>query len=92
MEVKFFPPPDEEQQYEVVDGQQRLNSIFEFFDNKLALSDDTAAEFGGRLCRDLPSKVSDEFDDYDIQFDQLEDAADEEVKLFFQRLRTAPFN
>jgi hypothetical protein len=78
---------DEEQQYEVVDGQQRLTSIFEFFDNKLPLSDETAAEFGGRYYKDLPSKVSDEFDDYDIQFDQLEDAADEDVKLFFQRLQ-----
>jgi uncharacterized protein with ParB-like and HNH nuclease domain len=78
---------DEEQQYEVVDGQQRLNSIFEFFDNKLPLSDETAAEFGGRYYRDLPSKVSDAFDDYDIQFDQLEEAADEDVKLFFQRLQ-----
>jgi Protein of unknown function DUF262 len=78
---------DEEQQYEVVDGQQRLNSIFEFFDNKLPLGNETAVEFGGRYYKDLPSKVSDEFDDYDIQFDQLEDAADEDVKLFFQRLQ-----
>ena len=62
---------DEEQQYEVVDGQQRLTSIFEFFDNKLPLRDETAAEFGGRYYKDLPAKISDEFDDYDIQFDQL---------------------
>ena len=78
---------DEEQQYEVVDGQQRLNSIFEFFEGKLPLSDKSAAEFGGRYYKDLPTKVSDNFDDYDIQFDLLEDAADEDVTLFFQRLQ-----
>jgi uncharacterized protein with ParB-like and HNH nuclease domain len=45
----YFPKTSSDQeQYEVVDGQQRLTSIFEFFDNSLPLSDDTAAEFGGR--------------------------------------------
>ena len=83
----FLKTSSDEEPYEVVDGQQRLTSIFEFFDNKLPLSEETAAEFGGRFYRDLPPKVSDAFDDYDIQFDLLEDAADEDVKLFFQRLQ-----
>ena len=80
---------DEEQYevYEVVDGQQRLTSIFEFFDNNLSLSDESAAQFGGPYYKDLPAKISDAFDDYDIQYDQIEDASDEDVKLFFQRLQ-----
>jgi uncharacterized protein with ParB-like and HNH nuclease domain len=84
----LFPETSiEEEQYEVVDGQQRLTSIFEFFDNNLPLSNETAAEFGGRLYKDLPARISDAFDDYDIRYDQLEDAADEDVKQFFQRLQ-----
>jgi uncharacterized protein with ParB-like and HNH nuclease domain len=83
----FLKTSPDEEQYEVVDGQQRLTSIFEFFDNNLPLSADTANEFGGRYYKDLPSGVSDAFDDYDIQYDQLEDAADEDVKQFFQRLQ-----
>lgn len=83
----YFVKTDEEDQYEVVDGQQRLTSIFEFFDNNLPLSDDTAQEFGGRYHRDLPTKAADQFDDYEIQYDLIEDAADEDLKLFFQRLQ-----
>jgi hypothetical protein len=83
----FLKTSSDEDQYEVVDGQQRLTSIFKFFDNSLPLSDDTATEFGGRYYKDLPSNISDAFDDYDIQYDQLEEAAGEDVKLFFQRLQ-----
>ena len=83
----FLKTSSDEDQYEVVDGQQRLTSIFEFFDNKLPLSDETAREFGGRYYKDLPAKISDAFDDYDIQYDQLEEAPDEDVKRFFQRLQ-----
>lgn len=53
----------------------------------MQLSDETAREFGGRYYKDLPSGISDAFDDYDIQYDQLEEAADEDVKQFFQRLQ-----
>jgi hypothetical protein len=42
-----------------------LTSIFEFFDNNLPLSDESAAQFGGPYYKDLPAKISDAFDDYD---------------------------
>jgi len=73
--------------YEVVDGQQRLVTILEFFENKLPLSDASAEKFGGRLYGDLPDEISDAFDDYEIEFDEIEDASDEEVKEFFRRLQ-----
>jgi uncharacterized protein with ParB-like and HNH nuclease domain len=85
----FLKTSPDEDQYEVVDGQQRLSSIFEFFDNDLLPSDDTAAEFGGCRYKELPPRISDAFDDYEIQYDLLEDAAEEDVKQFFQRLRAA---
>ena len=78
---------DEPEEYEVVDGQQRLAAIFEFYDNGLPLSDSSAEEFGGSRYEELPDSVTDDFDDYEIEFDEIEDATDEEVKEFFQRLQ-----
>jgi hypothetical protein len=83
----FLRASDSPESYEVVDGQQRLAAIFEFFENDLSLADGTAKEFGGRYYRELPDGVSDAFDDYEIEFDEIEEATDEEVKRFFQRLQ-----
>jgi hypothetical protein len=73
--------------YLVEDGQQRLASIFEFFSNELSLSADSTEEFGGRFYRDLSRKVSDLFDDFEVEYDIIEEATDEELKEFFQRLQ-----
>ena len=83
----FLKVSGDPEAYEVVDGQQRLVTIFEFFDNELPLADESAKEFDGVYYRDLPDKYVDVFDDYEIEFDEIEDATDEEVKLFFQRLQ-----
>lgn len=82
--LKTGSNPDE---FEVLDGQQRLTAIFEFFDNQFPLSEESAQEFGGRLYRDLPSDVSDNFDDFEIEYDEIEDAGEEEQREFFQRLQ-----
>jgi hypothetical protein len=74
--------------YEVVDGQQRLAAIFEFLSNELELSDDTFAEFGARRYKELPDEISDQVDDFEIDFDEISDASDEELMLFFQRLQS----
>ena len=82
--VKTSSDPNE---YEVVDGQQRLLAIFDFFDNELPLCEDTATEVGASYYKDLPESVADGFDDYEIEFDEITNANDEEVKEFFQRLQ-----
>lgn len=81
---KINNSPDE---YDVVDGQQRLAAIWQFLDGDLALSAESAAEFGGEHYEDLPDAVSDRFDDYEIEYDEITNATDEEVKDFFQRLQ-----
>ena len=81
----YFVKWDDE--YEVVDGQQRLTAIYEFFANELALSEDSVTAFGGPYYRDLRQKLSDAFDDFEIEFDEIEDATEEELKQFFQRLQ-----
>ena len=84
----FLLTNDEPEEFEVVDGQQRLLAIWEFFDNDLSLSPDSDALTGGaRQYQDLPDQLSDRFDDYEIDYDQIEDADDEDLKEFFQRLQ-----
>jgi hypothetical protein len=83
----FVKTNDQPEEYEVVDGQQRLTSIFEFFDNELPLSPASEEKFGAKYYKDLPDALSDEFDDFEIEFDLIEDATDEEIKEFFQRLQ-----
>lgn len=78
---------DNPEEFEVLDGQQRLTTIFEFFDDELPLSSSSAEEFGAELYSDLPSDVSDKFDDFEIEYDEIEDATEEEQRDFFQRLQ-----
>jgi hypothetical protein len=78
---------DEPEEFEVVDGQQRLTAIFEFFDNVLPLSPSSARMFKGRMYKDLPSSISDGFDDFEIEYDEISDAEEEDIKTFFQRLQ-----
>jgi hypothetical protein len=71
----------------VEDGQQRLAAIFEFYSDDLALTPESAEMFGGTYYSDLKRPVADAFDDFDIEYDVIEDATDEELKEFFQRLQ-----
>jgi len=82
--LRIAPDPET---YEVVDGQQRLAAIFEFFDNLLPLPAESVKLFGGPLYKDLRAPYSDAFDDFEIQFDEIEEADERELKEFFQRLQ-----
>ncbi|MGE0454325.1 MAG: DUF262 domain-containing protein [Vicinamibacteria bacterium] len=83
----FLRVSSDPEQYEVVDGQQRLSAIFDFFDNALPLAAGAAQEFGGPFYNDLPTNISDRFDDFQIQFDVIEEGDEKEIKEFFQRLQ-----
>src|SRR5574340_1262434 len=82
--LRVSSDPDE---YEVVDGQQRLMAIFEFFDNELPLSDESARLFKARQYKDLSDTLSDRFADYEIDYDEITDADEKDLKEFFQRLQ-----
>jgi hypothetical protein len=84
---KFYFVKLDGEQYEVVDGQQRLASIYEFFANELPLSSSSEKLFGGPHYKDLKQAESDAFDDFEIEFDEIEDASVEDLKAFFQRLQ-----
>ena len=85
--VKTSSDPNE---YEVVDGQQRLIAIFDFFDNELPLSQSSLGDFGGEYYEDLPEHVSDRFDDFEIQFDEITDANEQDLKAFFSDFGRPP--
>src|SRR6185369_12339381 len=59
---KFYFVKVSEDQFEVVDGQQRLAAIFDFFSNELSLHEDAVSEFGGTQYKTLKSRFSDAFD------------------------------
>jgi Protein of unknown function DUF262 len=83
----YLKTSDDPEEFEVVDGQQRLMAIFEFFDNTLSLSPDSAKRFKGRFYKDLPAAISDGFDDFEIEYDEITGADEEDIKAFFQRLQ-----
>ena len=84
---KFYFVRVNDEDYEVVDGQQRLTAIYEFFANSLALSEGSASVFGGPYYKDLKTRVSDAFDDFEIEYDEIQEASEEDLKEFFQRLQ-----
>jgi hypothetical protein len=72
---------------ECVDGQQRLTTIWEFYDNKLELDDTATKKYGGKVYRDLDEDFSDAFDDFEADIEEIEDATDEELRILFLRLQ-----
>ncbi len=74
--------------YEVVDGQQRLRSIIDFREGRLALSRKHTTDLGGATFQDLPDAVQRAFLDYEISTEVMEDASDPEVWALFERLNT----
>ena len=83
----FVRVDDVDEYYEVVDGQQRLSAIFDFCSGDLKLSAGTAHDFGGATYAELPARVSDKFDDFEIQYEEITDASESELAEIFRRLQ-----
>ena len=75
-------------QYEVVDGQQRLTAIIDFFNGKFSLDPKHHSQFGGLTFAELPEPVQTAFLSYEISTEVMEDASDPEVWAMFERLNT----
>jgi hypothetical protein len=84
---KFYFVSVSDDHFLVEDGQQRLAAIYEFFTDDLALTSESATLFGGEVYSSLTRKVADSFDDFEIEYDIIQDATDEELKEFFLRLQ-----
>lgn len=83
----FSKTSESPEEFEVVDGQQRLAAIFEFYEGKITMPPRTADEFGGATYQELNDDVVDQFDDYEIEIDVITDASEKDLREFFQRLQ-----
>ena len=75
------------EEFEVVDGQQRLAAIFDFFAGGLTLGEAVADAPAGTSYSELPDDMIDQFDDYEIEYDAITSATEQDLKEFFQRLQ-----
>ena len=79
---KFYFRKLDDGTFDCIDGQQRLSAIFEFFDNQLELNDDTAKRIEATKYEELKDDISDDFDDFEIEIEEIEDATDEELNVY----------
>ena len=77
--------------YEVVDGQQRLQSVFDFLDNKYELKQKHNQNFPNTYYDEMPEPVRREFLGYKIAVEIMENATDSEVWGMFERLNRYTF-
>lgn len=79
------------EKYEVVDGQQRLRTIFEFHAGAFALAKDADDIDGVVVAKmhydDLPEEIRHRFDNYDLDVIILNDTSEDEVREMFLRLQ-----
>lgn len=73
---------------EIVDGQQRLKTIFDFLNDGFKISKVHNAEFGNKTYSELPEDIQKDFLKYPISAVLLIDLSDNEVFDIFARLNT----
>lgn len=77
--------------YDVVDGQQRLRALWDFFDGKFRLPNNADAIEGeiiaGCAYQDLPDELRCRFDIYALDIVVLEETDEDEVREMFLRLQ-----
>ena len=88
---------DEQYEWEVIDGQQRLRAIWGFLGNDYPVSDDAdpvnGHEIAGKYYRDLHDDLIDQLDAYELATVTVEEADDQEVEDMFLRLQNGmPLN
>ncbi len=74
--------------YYIVDGQQRLQCITDFYNNKFALSKEFSCDsLNGKKFQDLSTKERNIFLNYNLQVKIMKDYDDERVRMIFSRLQ-----
>lgn len=73
---------------EVVDGQQRLRTIFGFLEDGFKISKTHNSKYGGKVFSQLPTSVQKEILEYEIAVDLLLDAPDQSVLDVFARINS----
>lgn len=80
----------EESRYSVIDGQQRLTAIFQFFNNKFELEGlKILAELNGSRYKDLPPFLTRRLEERTIKCLRIDSTIDPQVKIdIFERLNS----
>lgn len=77
---------------EIVDGQQRSMTIYDFFHNRLRLTATIETEeAAGRTYDELPEELQRAFVEYGIDYDLFTGATEEDVRTVFQRMNSYTF-
>lgn len=73
--------------HEVVDGQQRLRAVLEFYEDRVSLSEDGSL-YGPKKFSELPKPAQKDFLKYEFSVDLLIDAADADILDVFARINS----
>jgi hypothetical protein len=75
--------------YEVIDGLQRMTSVFNFFDNKYKLQNlDFLIEYKGKSFQQLPTEIQNKLEDSILRSFELSDSHGDIHFVVFERLNT----
>lgn len=86
--VVYFAKTDSGK-YEVIDGLQRLTSVFNFFDNKYKLQKlDLLNEYKGKSFHNLPTEIQNKLEDSILRSFELSDSHGDIHFVVFERLNT----
>jgi len=84
-------PPSATYKYEVVDGQQRLRSIWDFIDGAYALSSDMEkvgqTSISGLEFDDLPRRLRDKIKNFKVIIAFVKNAREPEISILFSRMQ-----
>lgn len=80
-------PDDSTFDYEVIDGQQRVRTIWEYRTNQFSLSARYTPELGALYYRDLPERIRRHMDRYRLTITVISEASEREVRDMFYRLQ-----
>jgi len=73
---------------EIVDGQQRLRSVFEFYDGQLAINKAHRKDLAGKTFSDLEHGLRDSFRQYEFSVNVLHGTSNAEVLDIFARINS----
>ncbi|MFI3242523.1 MAG: DUF262 domain-containing protein [Alphaproteobacteria bacterium] len=73
---------------EVIDGQQRINSIIEFIDNNFTIAKTHNKDYAGQLYNELPDNVKEDILSYELPTEIILTDDDSKIYDMFQRLNT----
>jgi hypothetical protein len=82
---------EDEFEYEVIDGQQRLRAVWGFYNDEYVLGEDSRSlpmgDLFGKKYSELSDDIKDKLAEYELSIVIIEDTDDEEIRDLFLRLQ-----